>query len=180
MPGPIIASPALMIMIITKRSLVLALLAGSAFGLLVRASLGDSESARAKVMQISTSSCSADLGGWLNQPQWPADEVLLGDQIYSRARLSSLSYSQGNPVADLGLSLATAQLNMAAGARPSTELVDALFEADEWLLDNHVEERRSQREKGRLLELSWELNAFNRWAADLANCTSNLSDSTHG
>ena len=158
-------------MAITKRTLILALLGSAVAGLLARASLGDQQRASASELHISPSICAAGAQDWLAQPNWPADEVLLGDQIYTRKALWNLSHSNGNPVADLGLSLAAAQLNLAAGAKPNVEVVDALFEADLWLLDNHEEDRRSQNESASLLELSDVLNDFNRWAADTAMCT---------
>jgi hypothetical protein len=166
--GPIIAS--MQPMAITKRKLILSLVAATVGGLLMRASMTDSQSASASELKISPKSCSAEVDGWLEQADWPTDEVLLGDHVYTRSQLFNLSHSEGNPVADLGLSLATAQLNLAAGAEPGAELVDALFEADLWLLDNHEADRRSQEDRTDLVRLSSVLNQFNRSAAESPDC----------
>lgn len=157
-------------MAITKRSLILSLLASVVAALLVRASITDSQSASASDLKISPVSCAADASDWLAQTSWPTDEILLGDQVYSRSRLWNLSHSEGNPVADLGLSLAAAQLNVAAGAEPGSDLVDALFEADQYLLDNPETDRRSQQDRDSLRRLSGTLNQFNHLAAHSADC----------
>jgi hypothetical protein len=157
-------------MAITKRSLILSLLASVVAALLVRASITDSQSASASDLKFSPMGCAADASDWLAQTTWPTDEILLGDQVYSRARLWNLSHSEGNPVADLGLSLAAAQLNVAAGAEPGSDLVDALFEADQYLLDNPETDRRSQQDHDSLLRLSGIMNHFNHRAAHTADC----------
>ncbi len=159
-------------MAITKRSLILSLLASVVAGLLVRASVSESQTASASDLQISQSRCASSANDWLAESNWPTDEILLGDQVYTRSRLWNLNHSAGNAVADLALSLAAAQLNVAAGAEPGADLVNALFEADQWLLDNQETKRRSQEDLESLVRISQVLNQYNRWAANSADCDS--------
>lgn len=157
----------------TRRALLLPLAAASLAGLLIGISMNDAQSASTNELEIPTQRCAASMTDWMEQTYWPAKEVLLGDQIYSRDRLWNLNHSQGNRVADLGLALATAQLNLAAGAEAAGEIVDALFEADQWLLDAHEENRRSQEDAESLTQLSQALTDFNHWAARSADCALN-------
>jgi hypothetical protein len=163
-------------MAVTKRTLILSLLASVVAALLVRSSFSEAQRASASELHISPQHCAADANGWLAQTKttWPTDEILLGDQVYTRSRLWNLSHSEGNPVADLALSLAAAQLNLAAGAKPGADLVDALFEADQWLLDKQEAHRRSQEDSKSLVRLAGTLNQFNRWAASSDECGATL------
>jgi hypothetical protein len=153
--------------------LLIPLAAATLAGLALGASLSDTQKADAGAMELPSQHCAASLGEWMEETTWPAEEVLLGDQLYSRSRLWNLSHSAGNDVADLGLALATAQLNLAAGAEPSSEIIDALFEADQWFLDSQEDIRRSQQDTEKLSQLSRALNDFNSWAAGSAECSFN-------
>ena len=114
--------------------------------------------------------CAATMDEWMVSSTWPADEILLGDQLYGRDRLFNLANSRGNAVADLALAMATAQLNLAAGAEPSRDVIEALFAADNWLLDGHDDAQRSQENSSEIGELVSTLAAFNDWAADASDC----------
>ena len=120
-----------------------------------------------------TAPCAATIDEWMISTSWPADEVLLGDQIYGRARLWSLASSRGNAVADLALAMATAQLNVAAGAEPSADVIEALFQADGWLLDEHEDAQESQRKSSEIRTLVSTLSEFNDWAAAASDCAPN-------
>lgn len=114
--------------------------------------------------------CAATMDDWMISSAWPADEIVLGDQIYSRARLFHLASSRGNAVADLALAMATAQLNLAAGAEPSADVIEALFLADGWLLDGNDSAKQSQQKSSEIQSLVSTLANFNDWAAVASDC----------
>lgn len=117
-----------------------------------------------------TATCAASIDDWMISSSWPAEEILLGDQLYSRARLFNLASSRGNAVADLALAMAAAQLNLAAGAEPSSDVLEALFQADAWLLDGDKTSQRSQQNNSEIRSLVATLADFNDWAAAASAC----------
>ena len=164
--GPIIANP--LAMAISRPALLavpaaIVLLAGISFS-----NARDGKTTQLRI-PVQETSCASSLEDWMLESDWPATELVLGDQVYSRSRLFSLSYNRGNAVANLGLALAAAQLNLAAGADASPDLIDALFQADQWLLDSDQAERRSQVD-AELVTLTETLQDFNDQATRSPDC----------
>ena len=126
--------------------------------------------ANATATTTSSVTCAASIDDWMISSRWPAEEILLGDQLYSRARLFNLASSQGNAVADLALAMAAAQLNLAAGAEPTSDVLEALFQADAWLLDGDRTSQRSQQNNSEIRSLVSTLANFNDWAAAASEC----------
>ncbi len=116
------------------------------------------------------SACAATIDDWMISSTWPTDEILIGDQLYGRARLFNLASSKGNVVADLALAMAAVQLNLAAGAEPSADVLEALFQADGWLLDGSGSAQRSQQNYSEIRNLISTLADFNDWAATASEC----------
>lgn len=140
--------------------------------LVARQSVGQEEEPP-QPARIEAPSCAATMDDWMVSSTWPEEEILLGDQIYSRARLWNLVGSRGNAVADLALAMATTQLNVAAGAEPTADVIEALFRADAWLLDEHEEAQRSQQNHSEIRTLVDTLVSFNDWAAAASSCARN-------
>ena len=123
--------------------------------------------------ELAVMTCEPTLQSWIERDSWPTETVLLGDQEYGRSELHNLQNSRGNRVANVAIQLAVAQLNIEAGAVPSTEVIDAIFETDAWLLDAHEPrtDRRLATEAMDLLRLESTLHDFNEWAGTEASCS---------
>lgn len=120
--------------------------------------------------------CEASLDGWMQQERWPTESLMLGDQLYTRSDLRNLENSRGNAVANLAIEMATAQLNIEAGAAPSSEVIEALFASDQWLLDgDDSAARRSPSESSALTRLNLVLSSFNDWAGEEATCGATMA-----
>ena len=150
--------------------LILAATLAASTALVLLTFSGSSSSGEANATAPATATCAASIDDWMISSSWPAEEILLGDQLYSRARLFNLASSRGNAVADLALAMAAAQLNLAAGAEPSSDVLEALFQADAWLLDDHTTSQRSQQNNSEIRSLVSTLADFNDWAAAASTC----------
>lgn len=128
-----------------------------------RASFSDQVVSRDAHFRAATWVCTHSVGYWKTHPEtWPLEEIMLGEQIYSKeAAIGILNTpSKGDATYILAVQLIAAKLSIAAGADDS-EIADTIEQADAWLIENPLGSNPKGEEREEGIALAEDLEAYN-------------------
>lgn len=77
--------------------------------------------------------CPVDSDGWLAR-EWPVETVVAGDMEFERHELIAYVEKNPGPMSALVAEMAAVQLNLAAGLEAPDGVMEALVDADEWVM----------------------------------------------